>query len=258
MIAAACSTPLSVGMFHGAAAVLDAAPVAYPVTYWALGGRHQPELLRRAGPVALYPGTSQGARPGDEGPRGAWVVDFDDQGNSSARFEALDAIRWTVATVEMTDDESESALVERLAAQIRGMRAGADGRALLYRVELNAPQAPSAQPFDTNALAAQLNEQFGARDDFAWCYRVVVERGAWPGRERRRQASDMLAEILHVRDDFASDPELRRRLWDELAVLLEDDRLQPYSATVGLTEGQLEALLREAEAEALAALGIQW
>lgn len=256
----ATSAPFSIGMFHGELTrTFDALP-DLAVDYWALGGRHQPEVLREDSPVAIYPGAAQGTRPGEDGPHGVWLVEIDEHGLASFRFEALDAIRWVSISVGTTKDESDAALLDRLGEHVREWLDAAQGRPIIYQVSLESESSSTgslAAERNLRNITSQLNEHFGERETFAWCHRLAHSPVELADRERRMQAGDMVAQLLHIRDDIMSDSDLRKRLWDELAVLLDDDRFDRYRSSAGLTDEQRTAIIQEAEAAILEALGAQ-
>ena len=63
-------------------------------TYWALGGRHDRDTLLSGEHVAHYCGTPQALGPEECGPRGATLVEFDQDGVFHTSFIETDGLRW--------------------------------------------------------------------------------------------------------------------------------------------------------------------
>lgn len=110
------------------------------MNYWALGHVHTRNIIHGGTggkePCIVYPGNTQGRSVRECGPRGCYIVDVDEDGNSSLSFHALDRIRWFVKTVDVTGLETEQELKEALELQLETIRQEADGRSAIVRIVL--------------------------------------------------------------------------------------------------------------------------
>ncbi|GIQ71297.1 DNA repair exonuclease [Xylanibacillus composti] len=85
------------------------------IDYWALGHIHVRQVLHES-PWIVYPGNLQGRNVKETGPKGAYVVDVSEAGEATLRFCALDAVRWEVKRLSISDMEDEQQLLEQLSA----------------------------------------------------------------------------------------------------------------------------------------------
>jgi DNA repair exonuclease SbcCD nuclease subunit len=253
-LAGASSAPLTIGLLYGDVAPWQTSLPALDITYWALGSRHRREVVRAHAPVSAYPGTPQGVHAGEAGPGGVFLVDIAADGEVALRFEALDVVRWAQIELATAAGETEAALLERLTSQVDFHLGAALGRPVLYQLNLGGDAWPAGVA-GVDDIAEQLNELYAGREVFAWCYRATRRREPLAERHKRMQADDLVAHVLRLSDELQSDSALRRRLWAEFAVLLDDERFKPHRASAGLTEEQLTTLIRAAEAAVLDALG---
>jgi exonuclease SbcD len=102
--------------------------------YWALGHIHEAGRVS-SNPPAAYPGSTQGLNPGEEGPRGCYVVHLDDDG-AIEEFVETSSVRWRGLEVDTSKlqniDELRSALEETCAA----VRESSAGRPTIVRLGL--------------------------------------------------------------------------------------------------------------------------
>lgn len=97
--------------------------------YWALGHVHRQHVIEQNGTLIVYPGTLQGrsSRSFDQGEKGAFVVEVDEEGRASLEFTALDRIRFIAFELDVTTVDDLPALQRALserAAQFRRLHAG--------------------------------------------------------------------------------------------------------------------------------------
>ena len=138
---------LHIGVLHcmvgGAAGHDDYAPCTLDdlrragMDYWALGHVHEPQELASDPPV-VYAGTTQGRspRPGDRGPRGAWVVEFDGARIGERRHVVLDEFRFALADVPIAGLTELADLERALEGAADAALAEADGRLVILRARL--------------------------------------------------------------------------------------------------------------------------
>ena len=136
---------LNVGLLHtaatGRAGHLPYAPcdvgtlASKGYDYWALGHVHAREVLSES-PWIVFPGNLQGRHCKEAGPKGAMVIDVDDGAIRRVDFRAVDAVRWCLAAIDVTDAESAFDVVELVRARLEGELTAAEGRPLAARVVL--------------------------------------------------------------------------------------------------------------------------
>ncbi len=104
--------------------------------YWALGHIHTRATLHEA-PWIHFPGNTQGRHVRETGPRGATLVEVgDDQRVRSLSFLPTDVLRWAVARVDATGQDSMEALTTLIHFELDAATREAEGRPVIVRVIL--------------------------------------------------------------------------------------------------------------------------
>jgi DNA repair exonuclease SbcCD nuclease subunit len=102
----------SVAVAHGR---IDAAALAVRrINYWALGGRHTRGTVARPAVAAHYPGTPQGRRPREAGPRGSTLVEVHEGSRVRTTFIPTDAVRYSRERVAVDESTTPEQLVRIL------------------------------------------------------------------------------------------------------------------------------------------------
>ena len=104
--------------------------------YWALGHIHQPEVLREADPLIVFPGNLQGRHIRETGPRGCSLVTVDSHGNIKTRFQPLDVFRWELCRVDCTAADSPDDIVYLFDTQLTHLLRQHENMPLAVRVLL--------------------------------------------------------------------------------------------------------------------------
>lgn len=104
--------------------------------YWALGHVHQRQTLWEADPWIGFPGNPQGRHIRETGPKGCLLVTVDEQQRFTPEFRELDVLRWELATIDVTDMESEIEVYDAISDKLRFLLSQTGGRLLATRVEL--------------------------------------------------------------------------------------------------------------------------
>ena len=155
--------------------------------YWALGHIHLPGRVSDR-PPAVYPGSTQGLDPTEEGPRGCYVVDLDANGAVEEFVETASVLwrRLAVDTVDLGDlDELRNAVTEACET----LRSEGGGRPTVVRIELTGRShvhADLARPGVSADLLTDVREEQLGREPWIWVDRI---------RDRTRPAVD-LGEML--------------------------------------------------------------
>lgn len=103
--------------------------------YWALGHVHTRETLCEKPPI-VFPGNLQGRHIRETGPKGAMLVTVVPGQSPGLEFRPLDVFRWERLTIDLTDMESETAILNQITEGLETAVASADGRPLAVRLEL--------------------------------------------------------------------------------------------------------------------------
>ncbi|MBT4073137.1 MAG: DNA repair exonuclease [Chloroflexi bacterium] len=164
------------------------------IDYWALGHVHTRQTLRQSGPAIEYPGNLQGRHPNESGPKGALVVDVDEAGRVTSRFEPLDVVRWESLDVSINGLADVDALLESAHAAIETERIRADERDLVCRISFTGRGPLHHDLSADNALEDLTNE---LRSNLSASASLI-----WVERISDRTAPTVDIDALTDRDDF--------------------------------------------------------
>jgi DNA repair exonuclease SbcCD nuclease subunit len=205
--------------------------VAARMDYWALGHIHA-YSEEHAEPPVIYAGTLQGRspKPGERGPHGAVVVEFEGDRVLEHRRVELDRVRFEAVevSIEGLDDEADLERARRSAAA--GVVAQADGRVVLLRATLTG-RGPLHELLVRDeyltGLRSALDDQEG--DDLVW-ERIASTAGPAVDLDELRQSNAFAAEVLAAFDALAADPAALQQLLDGLAKSFTDTALSGLPA----------------------------
>jgi len=155
--------------------------------YWALGHIHLPERVSDQ-PPAVYPGSTQGLDPTEEGPRGCYVVDLGADG-SVEEFVETASVLWRRVAVDAVKLADLDELRNAVADACKTLRSEGGGRPTVVRIELTGRSdvhADLARPGVLADLVTDVREEQLAREPWIWVDRI---------RDHTRPAVD-LGEIL--------------------------------------------------------------
>ena len=224
------------------------------IDYWALGHVHTREVLRDASPTVIYPGNPQGRHPNERGARGVYVVEVGDDRSVHPQFHPVDVVRWEQLDLDISELRSEQDLLDELPRRVAELLQAADGRSLVFRVDLRG-RGPLHAFLRRSGLLQDLREQvvnaaFESRDPFAWCERIADNTAPEIDRRARSEGADFVAELLRLSSAAQADPEQLAELEPELEPLYGNQRFR-FMDEKAPQGGDLAALLQEAEAIAL-------
>lgn len=103
--------------------------------YWALGHVHHRHVLHQE-PWVVFPGNLQGRHARETGPKGATLVTVEGDRVSSVEHRALDDVRWESSAIDATGAKNPDDVLERIQKAVALAQAGADGRLLAMRIEV--------------------------------------------------------------------------------------------------------------------------
>ena len=228
------------------------------IDYWALGHVHRRQVLRQQGPAVAYPGNPQGRQPNESGARGLYLVEVEDGGSIRMEFRPVDLVRWETLSVNISNFETDQALLDGLGDRLGNLLDSAGGRSLVVRIQLEGRgelHRSLRRPNAIDHLLEELNEEWAAQTPFAWCERVEDQSTLPFDRETRRQGTDFLAEVLRGVDQAKGDAELLDRLGSGLDDLYQHHRFRRQLSECAPGPEQLAELLDEAEAMVVDLLG---
>lgn len=180
--------------------------------YWALGHVHAPAVLTGDPPV-VYPGSLMGKNPGEEGPRGAYLVEIAERGGTHTTFRPLAPVCWLTfrvtglekaGNVDLLAQRIENAVQERLEQVGRPEK-------LLARVVLEGP-CPLWRELQSEEDRAALAESLQAtlRAEYLELAADRVVRPVHPAAYRGEP--HLLGAVLDLIDRLQEDGELLARL----------------------------------------------
>lgn len=265
--------PYCIGLLHAnvdhASEHGDYAPCTLPeligrgMDYWALGHIHSRRVLHE-NPYVVYPGNIQGRSIRELGPKGCYLAEVDEAGQTRLSFHPLDAVRWQQSRVSIAGLWTEQELKDRLERCLEEARLSGEGRPSVLRIELlgRGPLHSRLQGGFVRELAEELRlgeqerlelaaagmEEYGGisrleaegelreeRPDFVWLEKLVVRTGREANREELSASPGFLGDVLRLAKDMAGDREaLGSFISDCLAPLLEHPKAGSLLRKAGL------------------------
>ena len=220
--------------------------VAARMDYWALGHIHA-YAVEHAEPPIIYAGTLQGRspKPGERGPHGAVVVEFEGDRVVAYRRVELDRVRFEAVEVSIDAMVDEADLERALRRAAADVVARADGRLVLLRATLTG-RGPLHELLIRDEYLPNLRSALDDQedDDLVW-ERIVSTAGPVVDLDELRQSNAFAAEVLGAFDALAADPVALRELLESLAKSFTD------TALVGLPEEDVAGRLAAARELAL-------
>ncbi|MEO8680863.1 MAG: hypothetical protein ABI665_17560, partial [Vicinamibacterales bacterium] len=204
-------------------------------------------------PVIVYPGNPQGRHPVETGERGVYLVEVGADRGVRLTFHDVSVVRWAQVTVEIDDLETDHDLIDAIDSAV-AVAFDAEGRDVVCRVTVTGrgPLHAATHKGDFSAtLRARINDGWSRGDPFGWCERVEVTTRPAFDREEQRQAGDFVGDLLRLVDDIQSDPVQLAALREQLGSLYGHPRAKKYLGPSLPEDGELGALLADAEGRAL-------
>lgn len=256
---------LQIGLLHCNVGDPDHAPYApcspqdlrdAGMDYWALGHVHRFAMPLSGGPWAVYPGVLQGRHPapGEQGPKGAVVVECDSELGilAAPEFVELDAVRFAEAALEAAPEDGVLELVDRSVEAVMQRHQEASGRGLIVRLRIEGrtgAHGALTEKFEQGELLEDLRGQCRGVDPFAWVDDVRLDTTPLIDRESIRGRGDFAAELVATVDGLRADKDA---LQEAALRVLED--LPGHGRTLrqrGLLPDPDDLTLQSAEAECL-------
>lgn len=105
------------------------------MNYWALGHIHTRSILNVDPPI-VYPGNIQGRNIKETGPKGVYVVDVSEFGETKLKFHAVDSLRWFQEELNIGGLQTEQELKDSLESKLAQIRQDAEERPCIVRLKL--------------------------------------------------------------------------------------------------------------------------
>jgi DNA repair exonuclease SbcCD nuclease subunit len=170
--------------------------------YWALGHIHARKILRAEEPCIVYPGNPQGRSRREMGARGCYLVRVDAAGHITPTFVATDVVRWYAQDLDIGTFSTWDDLLDELTRLRDEVRAGAEGRAVVLRLNLTGRgelHRELARKIDLERdLAEPLREGEPERPDFVWVESVRNRTRPPLDLAQRRLVQDFVGDFLNA------------------------------------------------------------
>jgi DNA repair protein SbcD/Mre11 len=146
------------------------------VNYWALGGRHQGEILQSDEPVIRYSGSPQARSLQEPGGHGFVLVDVDAQRNVQIHAIDIDLVRYSVQEIDAEDVALGRDLRQLLSKRIARLQSEGSGRHLLvkWRVHMDLENAAVVGPSALEDLLGWLRREFGHGQPSCWSTDIEI------------------------------------------------------------------------------------
>lgn len=165
--------------------------------YWALGHVHTRQTLSAVAPAAVYPGNLQARHPGEQGPRGFYLVEAERGRAPRLTFQPCDL--WRFATLSLDLGGAHVSSVDQVAAHLLLAAQDQQGdRGLIARAVLTGPTPVHADLKRAGArdeLLRDLREQARGAGDLWWDDLSIRTRPP-QNRAERMEAPDFLGDLL--------------------------------------------------------------
>lgn len=163
-----------IGLAHGSA---DADSLAMEhISYWALGGKHQADIVQTEEPTIRYCGSPQARCLKEEGPHGFVLVDVDAQRHIQVHSVDCDLVRYSEQDIDTDDLALGKDLRQILAKRVARLQSEASGRHLLvkWRVNMDLENAALVGPSALEDLLGWLRREFGHGQPCCWSTDIEV------------------------------------------------------------------------------------
>lgn len=146
------------------------------VDYWALGGRHQADILQTEEPIIRYCGSPQARELSEEGAHGFVLVDVDAQRCIQVHSIDADIFRYSEQDIEADDLALGRDLRQLLSKRVARLQSEASGRHLLvkWRVNMDLENAALVGPSALEDLLTWLRTEFGKGTPACWSTDIEI------------------------------------------------------------------------------------
>jgi exonuclease SbcD len=217
--------------------------------YWALGHIHARKILRAEEPSIVYPGNPQGRSRREIGARGCYLVRVDAARRIRTTFVATDVVRWFIQDLDIGRLSTWDDLLDELSRVQEEVRAGAEGRAAILRLNLvgrGELHRELAKRIDLERdLAEPLREGEPERPDFVWVESVRNRTRPPLDLDQRRLVQDFVGDFLTAAQDLRTQENPGAGLREVLS--RRPEHRVVAAALEHLTDDDLLSILSDAE-----------
>lgn len=124
--------------------------------FWGLGHIHKSEWIGDSGETnsILFPGNLQGRSVRETGPKGAYLIEMNDDGEiKSSHFEPMDVTRWFELDISVEDCNTDEDIWQKTQIELQREFQNANGRTLAGRINFT-----GMTPLHMNLLDMQVNQ----------------------------------------------------------------------------------------------------
>ena len=224
------------------------------MNYWALGHAHRHRVVHSRNPCITYSGSLQGRsiKPGEDGPKGALIVEAENTTITNTEFVALDLVRFVTFELDIASVVDLPSLRRALSERSTEIQLMHEGRGLLLRVLLfgHGEVHKDLRRMDIlEELLKELRREANGVKPFIWWDSLIDETSPSLDLDAIRQRNNFSAELLELSAKLQkSSSELRNLIYNG------DEPLKRAGVprVFDLPEGETDLeLLKEAEQIAL-------
>ncbi|MNN01202.1 putative metallophosphoesterase YhaO [compost metagenome] len=170
--------------------------------YWALGHIHKRQILCEA-PWVVYPGNIQGRSMKETGPKGCYIVDVNENKDTTLHFYELDHVRWTEIELSIEHMTSEDKCKEMLEDRLESLRSESEGRTTIVRLNFTG-RGPLHSMLQSGKESNELLQEFQRKET----ERISVgsdselESVIWPASFRMNTGMDYNKSLLQEENSF--------------------------------------------------------
>lgn len=218
------------------------------IDYWALGHVHEKAIMNKD-PYVVYPGNTQGRNIREQGERGCYLVNVDEERNIEMEFIALDAIRWFSISVSIDGLETIDQLDRSISNSIYSLKEEAEPRHVVCRVNL-VGRGPLYKDLQRESAVAELKERlrdnYASDDPFVWVEKIKIDCRPEFDIESLRKNKDFLGQVLSISEEIRVSERTIDEVMGEVFSELYKNRRVEKAIPLPSTD-ELMDMLREAE-----------
>ncbi|HBE71436.1 MAG TPA: DNA repair exonuclease [Planctomycetaceae bacterium] len=174
--------------------------------YWALGGKHQADILHHDEPAIRYCGSPQARSLAEPGEHGFVLVDVDAQRNMQIHTIPVDLIRYSTQEIDADDVALGRDLRQLLSKRVARLQSEASGRSVLvkWRVHMDLENASIVGPSALEDLLAWLRREFGHGTSSVWSTDIeILPPKSLP--EKWNEEDTILGDFLRTSSEYRKD-----------------------------------------------------
>ena len=217
--------------------------------YWALGHVHARERIQSDIPIC-FPGNIQGRHIRETGAKGCLLVTVDDAGDVDVAFQELDVLRWSEASVDITNARNRDDCLELFHQRLTTVLDDGSGRFIAMRARFTGESAAyetiASRPDSFINSVRSVANDYG--HDRVWVEKVELAGNPPSSRFKDDFPEGPLGELVHVIDSYETDDSALAELGSELFPLIGKlpVELREGADSLHLDEpGKLRAILKQ-------------